>query len=101
PAVIDLIVDDFLQVERSRHQHDTQYRHAQGNLITDELSAGAQRAEHAVLAVRRPAAQHNAVNGEAADGEVEDDANINVRPNDKLHALQCVQVVIRYICIKG
>ena len=79
PDVAVLPVDDRVQVERAGDQDHAQDRHAQRDLVADELGAGAQAAEERVLVVRRPARQDHAVDRQAADREDVDDADVDAR----------------------
>ena len=74
---LGLLADDALQVERAGQQDDAEDRHAQRDLVADDLGAGAQRAEEAVFVVGRPAAQDDAVHRQAGDGEDEQDADVD------------------------
>src|SRR5260370_41605519 len=69
-----LMPDQSFQVQRAADQRDAEDRQAQRNLVADDLGAGAQAAEKAVLVVRRPAAEDDAVDRETGDGEDKKDA---------------------------
>src|SRR5262249_41038475 len=51
PAVLGLVVDDLLQVQRPGDEQDAQDGQAQGDLVINELSTEAERAEEAVFTV--------------------------------------------------
>src|SRR5262249_52233617 len=59
-------------------------RHAERDFVADDLGAGPERAKEAVLVVRRVAAQDDAVDGEAAYGEDEENADVHAWGDDEL-----------------
>ena len=62
------------------HHHHADERQALGDLVGDQLRRRAHRAEEGVLAARRPAAEHQPVEGEAAERERVQDADARVDP---------------------
>src|SRR5437764_1569061 len=73
---MNLVVENLLQVHRADNQEDAEDRHAERNLVADDLRRRSQRAEQRVFAVRRPAAEDDAVNDQAANRKGEEDADI-------------------------
>ena len=66
-------------------QHDAQDAQAQRNLVGDQLGARPQPAEEAVFVVAGPAAEDDAVDGDAAQGEDVDHADVDARRDDQLN----------------
>ena len=77
-TVSRLGVDDVHQREALGQHHDADHRQAHGDLVRDELGGGAGGAEQAVLVAARPAAQDQAVEAEAGEGEQEQHADVQV-----------------------
>ena len=96
--MVVLVVDDAFEVERAGDEEDAEDGDAQRDFVADELGAGAEGAEEAVLVVGRPAAEDDGVDRQAADGEDVDDADVDVRGDDELHG---VDVVLRGAVVLG
>ena len=67
--VARLVEDDLAQRERPGHHDHGGERETIRQLVADHLRRRAQRAEQRVLAVGRPARQHDAVHAHRGDGE--------------------------------
>ena len=62
-------LDDLGQRQRAGGHDHADEREALGDLVGDELRGGAHRAQERVLRARRPAAEHEPVEGDRAEGE--------------------------------
>src|SRR3569832_1082200 len=74
-----LEVVDRAGLQRAVDEKRPQHRHAHRNLIQHHLRAGAQAAHHGPLVVRGPAGQRRPVHRQRGDGEVEQQADVQVR----------------------
>src|SRR5208282_449596 len=77
-ALIGLGADDIFHRERAREEQCGDEAEAGGCLVADKLGCAAQSAEERIVAVGGPAAEHDAVDAEGADGENEEEADIQV-----------------------
>ena len=78
-----LLADDGVQAERAGGRDHAEDAQSQGDFVADQLRAAPQAAEEAELVVARPAAQHDAVDGDAAQGEDVDDADVQARRHEQ------------------
>src|SRR6185312_2024739 len=74
-----LRLHDVTEAERPVAQQRRGNREAHRQFITDHLRRAAQAAKKAVLAVRCPSAQRNAIDAQRTDGENHEDAYVDVR----------------------
>ena len=75
-----LVLDDLGQRQRARRHHDPEQRQAERDLVGDQLRGAPHRAEERVLRARRPAAEHEAVEGDRTEGEHVEDPDRDVDP---------------------
>ena len=71
-------LDDLGQRQRAGHHDHADDREALRDLVGDQLRGGAHRAEERVLRARRPAAEHQPVERDAAERERVQDPDARV-----------------------
>ena len=77
-----LELGDLRQVDRTVDHQQADQGEPHGDFVADHLGGGAEAAEHAVLVVRRPTCENDAVHREADDSQEPEDAEVR---GDGLH----------------
>src|SRR2546430_9101553 len=77
-----LLLDNRVEVERARYEHDADEREAEAQLVRDHLRRRAQAAHQAVLRVRRPSGERDAVDADRRDAEDVQERYVEARDDE-------------------
>src|SRR5207253_2031992 len=77
-----LLLDDRVKIERARYENDADQRQAEAQLVRDHLRRRAQSAHKAVLRVRRPARERDAVDADRRDAEDVQECYVEARDDE-------------------
>ena len=78
PALNGLLVADFGERHGAGEADHGEHGHTDGELVTDDLCTATHGTNQGVFVVATPSGQQDADNAKAADGEEEEDADIEV-----------------------
>ncbi len=78
-----LVLDYLSEIESARHHDDADQAEAQRELVRDHLCRRTQAAHQAVLVVRRPAREHDAVHADRRDAEHVEQTDIEPRDRQR------------------